>query len=285
MIELLLFYREAILGALVLAVGCSVLGVYVVLRRIVFVGAALAQLSSAGVGLAVFLTSAGLGLGWLTDELVIAFAVTMAGVAFFGFEAGRERMPADAGLGVAFVVAGGASVLLVARSATADIYDLFFGGDILLISVDEIRVIVLAVVGVLALHALFVKQFLFVSYDPEMAATLGYRVVRWHLLLYMTFGVVITLAIQSVGVLLVFSYLVLPGVAGLLLGRRLHAVFLWSVATGIAGTLIGFMASIVFDLPSGATIIVAMGGLVMAARFFVAIRHSAENASTSRRPV
>jgi zinc transport system permease protein len=261
MIEMLLFYRESLLGALVLALGCSVLGVYVVLRRIVFVGAALAQLSSAGVGLAVFVASTGLGLGWLTDELTISLAVTMAGVAFFGYQAGRQRIPADAGLGVAFVVAGGASVLLVARSATADIYDLFFGGDILLISIEEIRLLILVVVGVLVVHTLFFKQFLFVSYDPEMAATLGYRVVGWDLLLYMTFGIVITLAMQSVGVLLVFSYLVLPGVSGLLLGRRLRSVFAWSVATSALGTMLGFVASVAFDLPSGASIIVMMGVL------------------------
>jgi zinc transport system permease protein len=262
MIEMLLFYQEALLGALVLALGCSVLGVYVVLRRIVFVGAALAQLSSAGVGLAVFVASTGLGLGWLTDELTISLAVTMAGVAFFGYQAGRQRIPADAGLGVAFVVAGGASVLLVARSATADIYDLFFGGDILLISIEEIRLLILVVVGVLVVHTLFFKQFLFVSYDPEMAATLGYRVVGWDLLLYMTFGIVITLAMQSVGVLLVFSYLVLPGVSGLLLGRRLRSVFAWSVATSAIGTMLGFVASVAFDLPSGASIIVMMGVLI-----------------------
>jgi zinc transport system permease protein len=275
-IEMLLFYRESILGALVLALGCSVLGVYVVLRRIVFVGAALAQLSSAGVGLAVFLASAGLGLGWLTEELTISLAVTMAGVAFFGYQAGRNRIPADAGLGVAFVVAGGASVLLVARSATADIYDLFFGGDILLISIEEIRVLIVVVASVLAVHALFFKQFLFVSYDPEMAATLGYRVVAWDLLLYMTFGIVITLAMQSVGVLLVFSYLVLPGVTGLLLGRRLRAVFAGSMVTATAGTLLGFVASVLFDLPSGASIIVAMGVLAGAAwAFDVARRRTA----------
>lgn len=274
MIELLLFYRESILGALVLALGCSVLGVYVVLRRIVFVGAALAQLSSAGVGLAVFLASTGLGLGWLTGELAVSLAVTMAGVVFFGYQAGRRRIPADAGLGVAFVVAGGASVLLVARSATADIYDLFFGGDILLISGEEIGVLVLVVAGVLALHALFFKQFLFVSYDPEMAATLGFRVLWWDLLLYVTFGLVIALAMQSVGVLLVFSYLVLPGVTGLLLGRRLRAVFAWSAAASVVGTLLGFTVSVALDLPAGATIIVVMGGLVAAAAGLDAVRHS-----------
>jgi ABC-type Mn2+/Zn2+ transport system permease subunit len=199
----------------------------------------------------------------------------MAGVAFFGYRARRKRIPADAGLGVAFVVAGGASVLLVARSATADIYDLFFGGDILLISGAEIGVLVLVVAGVLAVHALFLKQFLFVSYDPEMAATLGYRVVRWDLLLYVTFGLVIALAMQSVGVLLVFSYLVLPGVTGLLLGRRLRAVFAWSATTSIVGTLLGFTASVALDLPTGATIIVAMGLLAAAAWAWVAVRQAA----------
>ena len=157
MIDLLLFYRESILGALVLALGCSVLGVYVVLRRIVFVGAALAQLSSAGIGLAVFLASLGLGMGGLVDELTVSLAVTMAGVAFFGLQAARQRIPPDAGLGVAFVVAGGASVLLVARSATADMHDLFFGGDILLISMEEIGVLIVVVTAVLLLHVLFFK--------------------------------------------------------------------------------------------------------------------------------
>jgi zinc transport system permease protein len=264
-IELLLFYRESILGSLVLALGCSVLGVYVVLRRIVFVGAALAQLSSAGVGLAVFLVSAGLGLGWLTEELTVSLAVTMAGVVFFGYQAGRQRIPADAGLGVAFVVAGGAAVLLVARSATADMHELFFGGDILLISPAEIRVLVIVVACVLVVHALFFKQFLFVSYDPEMAATLGYRVAAWNLLLYVTFGIVIALAMQYVGVLLVFSYLVLPGVAGILLGRRLRSVFVVSAATAGLGTLLGFILSIAADVPTGASIIIAMGALAAGA--------------------
>ena len=92
MIDILVFYRESLLGALILSVGCSVLGVYVVLRRIVIVGAALAQLSSAGVGLSVFLVSVGLGFGWVTDELAVSLAVTMAGVAFFGRRAAGRRV-------------------------------------------------------------------------------------------------------------------------------------------------------------------------------------------------
>ncbi|MBT8487577.1 MAG: metal ABC transporter permease, partial [Gemmatimonadetes bacterium] len=125
--------------------------------------------------------------------------------------------------------------------------------------------------AVLVVHALYYKQFLFVSYDPEMAATLGYRVVVWDLLLYMTFGIVITLAMQSVGVLLVFSYLVLPGVGGLLLGRRLRNVFAWSLVFAALGTVFGFMISVVLDLPSGASIIVVMGVFVGLAWVFAVL--------------
>ena len=115
------------------------------------------------------------------------------------------------------------------------------------------------------MHALFFKQFLFVSYDPEMAATLGYRVAAWNLLLYVTFGIVIALAMQYVGVLLVFSYLVLPGGAGILLGRRLRSVFVVSAATAGLGTLLGFILSIAADVPTGASIIIAMGALAAGA--------------------
>ena len=80
---------------------------------------------------------------------------------------------------------------------------------------------------------------------------------------------------QSVGVLLVFSYLVLPGVTGLLLGRRLRTVFGWSAITSIAGTLLGFTASVALDVPTGATIIVAMGVCAVAAWAWAAARPSA----------
>ena len=80
MIDAVLLFREALYGTLVIAVGCSVLGVYVVLRRIVFVGAALAEISSAGIGLALWLAGLGVLPGLAGHPLAVSLLVTMAGV-------------------------------------------------------------------------------------------------------------------------------------------------------------------------------------------------------------
>lgn len=265
MIDTLLFFRESVLAAMTIALGCSVVGVYVVLRRVVWVGATLAQLSSAGMAAGLALSAAGIGLGPLTEPLALGLVFTLGGVAFFAVHDGKDRIPADAVLGSTFVVAGATAVLLVARAATADIHELFFGGSVLFIDGAELGGL-LAVIGpVVLLHTLLYKEFVFVSYDPEMAAASGYRVRRWTVLLYLTFGVVITVSMLSAGVLLVFSLLVLPGVTGLMLAKRMAEVFAWAIGSGQAGTLIGFAASVVFDLPTGPCIIVVLGTIALIA--------------------
>ena len=182
MVETLALFTESIIGALIVALGCSVVGVFLVLRRIVFVGAALAQLSSAGVALAILLQSLGLGLAFITDPLVLSFAVTLAGTSFFGLRASTGKLPPDAGLGVVFVVAGAIALLFLARSAQADIYDLFFGGDVLLIPVEQVFTLAAVIGPVMLVYYLLNKEFMFVSYDDEMArdARLSHHAVeRW----------------------------------------------------------------------------------------------------------
>ncbi|HEY0997815.1 MAG TPA: metal ABC transporter permease, partial [Gemmatimonadaceae bacterium] len=83
MLDTVLLFREALYGALVIAVACSVLGVYVVLRRIVFVGAAIAQLSSAGIAVALFLGGLGLGAGITGHPTMFAVVFALAGAMFF----------------------------------------------------------------------------------------------------------------------------------------------------------------------------------------------------------
>src|SRR5688572_16936534 len=131
MFDVVWLFREALYGTLLIALGCSVLGVYVVLRRIVFVGAALAQISTAGIALAALLGTLGLSLGFLTEELAMSFIATIAGVVFFTLSGTRNRVPPDSALGVAYVVAGAVAVLMIAKTAGADMHDLFIQGNIL----------------------------------------------------------------------------------------------------------------------------------------------------------
>jgi ABC-type Mn2+/Zn2+ transport system permease subunit len=271
-LEVLLLFRDAFYGTLIIAAGCAVLGVYIVYRRIVFVAAALAQLSSAGLALALFASGAGVHLGALSNEVAFSFAATLAGVVFFAFDGQRHRVPPDARLGLAYVVAGAAAVLLIAKTPGGDAHALLVQGNILGITRTEMLLQAGVVGTVLVIHRLFHKELVFVSFDDEMAATLGYRRRRWNLLLYLTFGAIIAVAIHSASVLLVFSYLVLPAVTGALLGRRLAGVFAWSIASSLLATILGFAASIPFDLPTGPAIVAMSGALAAAAWLFRTLR-------------
>jgi zinc transport system permease protein len=256
MLSTILLFREALYGALVIAVACSVLGVYVVLRRIVFVGAALAQLSSAGIALALFLAGSGVVSGLAGHPTAFALAFALAGAMFFGLGGGqRAGVPPDATIGVAYAVAAAAGILLISKAKSGEAHDIFLSGNILGITREDTLVLLAITIPVLVAHALFYKEFLFVSFDRETARTLGYRVTFWNLLLYFTLGLVIAFAMQFAGVMLVFNFLVLPAVTGLLLARSMAGIFTVSVVSAIVAAVVGFSLSVPFDLPSGPAII------------------------------
>ena len=263
-ITTVLLFKEALYGALVIALGCSVLGVYVVLRRIVFVGAALAQLSSAGIALGMFLYGLGIG-GELTHHPVaMALILSMVGAIFFGIGGGgRAGVPPDAVIGVTYAVAAAAGILLIAKARAGEAHDIFLQGNILGITHVDTLVLLSVTVPVLIIHAVFYKEFLFVSFDRETARTLGYNVRFWNLLLYATLGAVIAYAMQFGGVMLVFNFLVLPAVTGLILARSMGGIFAIAAASALLAAALGFALSVVFDLPSGPAIIAVSGGIAL----------------------
>jgi ABC-type Mn2+/Zn2+ transport system permease subunit len=130
-------------------------------------------------------------------------------------------------------------------------------------------------IPVLLAHLVFYKEFLFVSFDREMARTLGYRVGAWNLFLYLTLGLVIAFAMQFAGVMLVFDFLVLPAVTGLLLSRSMAGTFFFSVLSALLAAVVGFALSVPYDLPSGPAIITASGVLVLLAWLVRAVRGKA----------
>jgi ABC-type Mn2+/Zn2+ transport system permease subunit len=265
-LDAVLLFREALYGALVIALACSVLGVYVVLRRIVFVGAALAQLSSAGIALAMFLSGAGVAAGLTGHPVAMALVVTLAGALFFGAEGGgRGPVPPDATIGVTYAVAAAAGILLIAKAKTGEAHDIFLQGNILGMTRRDTLVLLAVAVPVLLLHAAFYKEFLFISFDRETARTLGYNVTVWNLLLYFTLGLVIAFAMQFAGVILVFSFLVLPAVTGLLVAQSMRGTMAVAVGSALLAALVGFVVSVPFDLPTGPAIIAVSGVLVLLA--------------------
>lgn len=265
MLESVLLFRDALYGALLIALTCSVLGVYVVLRRIVFVGAALAELSSAGIALALWLAGMGMAAGLATHPIALSLVTTLAGVVFFAEGGTRTSVPQDATIGVTYAVAAALGIILVAKARGGEAHDIFLQGNILGITRSDTLVLLAVSVPVLLAHALFYKEFLFVSFDRETARTVGYSVRRWNLLLYLTLGLVIAFAMQFAGVILVFNFLVLPAVTGLLVARTMRGTFVVAITAALLAALVGFSLSVPFDLPSGPAIIAVSGILTLVA--------------------
>jgi ABC-type Mn2+/Zn2+ transport system permease subunit len=264
MFDAVLLFREALYGSLIIAVTCAMLGVYVVLRRIVFVGAALAQVSSAGIALAYWLAGHGVATALASHPEWLSLAATLGSVMFFA-RSSRGPVPPDARIGVWYAVAAAAGILLIAKAAVGEAHDIFLQGNILGITGSDTLELLVVCTPVLLAQFVFQKELLFTSFDRETARTLGYKVDLWDLGFYLVLGVVISISMQFAGVLLVFNFLVLPAVTGLLLARGMAGTFLISLGAALLAAVAGFALSIPFDLPTGPSMIAVSGALVVLA--------------------
>jgi ABC-type Mn2+/Zn2+ transport system permease subunit len=239
---------------------CSLLGVYVVLRRIVFVGAALAQISTLGIAFALLIG---------VNPILTALAVSIMAVAALSSQVMEKGLHQDSILGIAYAAAWALSILFVAKSAQGmeEIIHLVQGN---ILTIDSGSLIGIGVVTAvtLALQILFSKEFLFVSFDPEMALAQGVRVRFWNFLLYLTLGTAISLAIRAAGVLPVFSSLVIPATTALLFRSRMAGVFLAAAIIGLIASLSGVMLSFIYDLPAG-PLVVSIQACIVAVVFVI----------------
>lgn len=265
------FVQDALKAALMVALLCSYLGVFVVLKRIVFVGAALSETASLGAALAFFppivtvfdrMVEAAPVFEPLRHYKPLVFALTLMllSVAFFSQQRLGRRLPREAIIGVVF--AGAIGITLLARSqvpAHAEHEMDALIGNILGVEPLELTELAIASVVIGLLQIVFYKEFVLVSFDPEVARTLGYRAHRWELLWYLSLGVMIAVSIHVAGTILVFAYLVMPATAALMLSRRMGVVLLLAVLVGVASTLTGVLLSISpADLPTSPAIVGCM---------------------------
>jgi zinc/manganese transport system permease protein len=195
----------------------------------------------------------------------IALGFTLLGAAIFSITGKRtSQVPQEAVIGIAYVVAAAASVLLLSRAAEGDeqIKQMLVGNILLVTPLEVWKCFGLfAIVGLL--HFVLRKNFLLVSYDREGAYEKGLRVRWWDFLFYAAFGLVVTSFVRIAGVLLVFSYLIVPAVCGInlagSLGRRLLIGWLIALLGGVGGLFFSFW----WDLPSGAAIVCTFGALLI----------------------
>jgi zinc/manganese transport system permease protein len=245
----------------------SYLGVHVLAREVIFVDLSLAQVAALGSTVAIF-------LGHDPDSaspFFYALAFTTAGAAMFALtrtKHGKGRVPQEAIIGIVYVVASAAGLLVADKSPRGGeaIKDILVG-SLLWVGWPAIGRMT-AVYAVAALfHWLLRRRFLTISFEPEVAERQGWKLRLWDFWFYLSFGIVITFSVPIVGVLLVFSFLVVPAAIAFQFTRRQGYLAIISWITGVLASALGLWVSFKYDLPTGPVIVCAFGLLLLVTFF------------------
>jgi ABC-type Mn2+/Zn2+ transport system permease subunit len=206
-------------------------------------GLVLANAATAGAALAEI-------LGW--NLHITSIAATVLAAPALGAMQTPRRVPAESVMGWAYAAASSATVLILARAATADAdtMHLLFGN---LLAVSPGRAAELAAVALVtgAVHILFTRHFVLVTFDPEAARVAGVNTRLWSLCLNLAIGVAVAATVHEIGALLTFTLLTLPPMAALLMTRSVQGTFIMSAVLGSALACAGLVASFYLDLPAG----------------------------------
>jgi ABC-type Mn2+/Zn2+ transport system permease subunit len=246
-------FPHALFGSIIVGLLCSFIGVYIVARRVVFLGAVLTQVSVLG------LTMTFLPL-FALPHTVGSLAVTLVTVLIVSRLLTGKKIPRDAVLGVVFASSIALRILLTQKAARVEAAEVenLLRGDILFVTPELFYMMLGAFAIATPVYLLFFKEFSYVTFDPEMAATQGYKTGLWDSIFYLLAGGVIAFATHMVGDLLVFGSLVLPPVAAMLLVRRVKAIFLLSALIGSVTPVVGLLVAFRYDFPSSPAIVAVL---------------------------
>ena len=259
--EMFLFLLAPFVASLILTGIHAYLGVHVVERGVIFVDLALAQIAALGAVLAVVYGLDPHG-GW---SYWISLGFTFLGAAIFAVARTRRgHIPQEAFIGIAYADASAMAILLMSKATgeTEHLKDMLVG-NILAVSWAEVRktALLYGVVGLF--HYMFRKNFLLISMNHEKAESLGINVRLWDFLFYASFGFVVTSSVAIAGVLLVFCYLIVPSVGAMLFADRIgpRLAIGWTMGTLVSA--LGCYLSVLLDTPTGATIVVTFGAVLL----------------------
>jgi ABC-type Mn2+/Zn2+ transport system permease subunit len=230
-----------------------VVGTFVVLRGLAFIGDALAHGVLPGIATALIL-----GVPGIVGALVGA-GLMIGGVSLV---TRATRLSGDTAIGLLFVGMLALGVVIVSRSQTftGDLTRILFG-DVLGSSWSDIAGQLATTLCVVALALICARPFLLLCIDPEAATTAGFPARRFHALMLILVAVTVVASFQTVGTLLVFGMLVAPPATAALVARRVGAMIAISAVIGVLSVWIGLSLSYAFDLAAGATIVLVQVGV------------------------
>jgi len=254
------FMRNALLAGLLAAVACGIVGVYVVVKKIVFISGGIAHASFGGIGLGYFL-----GINPIIGALFFSVASGLA----IGSVTRRTRLPEDTAIGILWAVGMALGVVFIALTPgyAPDLMSYLFGNILTVPFSDILLMLALDAVIIGTVVALY-KEYLILSFDEEYGTAIGMPVEKLYLLLLAMIALTVVVLIRVVGMILVIALLTFPAAMARQFTHNMKTMMFLSVLFGFLFTLGGLWLSYVLKLPSGATIIL-LGGTVLAMSFVV----------------
>jgi ABC-type Mn2+/Zn2+ transport system permease subunit len=261
------FMQRALIASVVIGLVCSIIGVFVILKNLTFIGAGTSHAAFGGVTL-------GYLIGFSPLYLAILFSLVTVWVV--GYLSRKGYLKLDASVGIFYSLTMALAVLFIGlmKVYNAEIYGYLFGSILSVTSMDMKIILILGTI-VLIIVYLFFKEFHFITFDEEMATASGIPTGWLSFLLLNMIALTIVISLKSVGAILVFALIVTPAAAAYQLTYSMIRMFLYSALIGVGSSVAGVVLSYWLDLPSGATTV-----LFVSAIFFLTVIFSPK-----RRPV
>ena len=277
--------HDALVGSVLVGLVCPLVGVYFVLRRMIFLGVALPQLSAAGIAFAFLGYRFAVAqhehgaLGERALAMVGSFAFTLGGLLLLAWLERRGRETIEARIGFTYAIAAALTILFLASDPRGDAQMVnLLKGDILATTATSLRVVKIVLASVAVALFIFRKELLLVSFDRELAAVFGKRLWLWDGLLYLVMGTTISLGVTTAGPIVTFGFLVIPPLTARLITRHMLSFSVLASILGATAAFAGFYVAYVVDLPLGPTQVAVAAAMLVVLAAITSLRALARRA-------
>ncbi len=245
------FMQNALLAGFLAAIACGIVGVYVVVKKIVFISGGIAHASFGGIGLGYLV-----GINPVLGAMVFAIASSLG----IGLVTRRARLPEDTAIGILWAMGMALGIIFIglAPGYAPDLFSYLFGNILTVPFFDLMLMLVLDVV-IIVVVALLYKGFLYLSFDEEFSTVSGVPTEKLYLLLLCLIALTVVVLIRVVGIILVIALLTIPAALARQFTHNLKNMMLLAILAGVIFTFSGLWISYVLNLASGATIILVSG--------------------------
>jgi len=265
------FIENALIAGILVSGVCSILSVYIIFKRMAFIGQGISHSAFGGVALGIYFFGNETSSMFLVQGTTLFFCISAA--LLIGWVSRKHFVSEDSAIGIFFVASMSLGVVLISlrQEYTVDIFSYLFG-NILAVSSEDILLISFLACIVFACIWGFFKELKFYCFDEVIAEVYGIPVTFLHYLLLILIAVTVILSIKTIGIILVSAFLVIPAATAKLLTEDYLKIFFYSFFLGQVSNISGLWISFQWEIPSGASIVLVLTFLFIVSYFFAEIK-------------